>query len=274
MEPTIIILILAVAIVMELIDAGLGMGYGTVLSPLLIGVGYSPIVVVPAVLFSQAIGGFTAAMFHHKQKNVDFKPKTTNIQKIIKSIKTNGLVYSFNKGFSKDTKIVFAITILGVLATIFGAVVAINIPKWLLTTYIGILVIVIGLIMIFRKKFVFSWKKMVGVGILASFNKGLSGGGFGPVTTGGQIIAGHKHKNAIGCTTLSEAPICIASFLTYAIVKGIATYDLLIILSVGALIGAPFGAMLTKKLNTKRLKLILGIIIVLLGLWTIINMLI
>jgi len=36
--------------------------------------------------------------------------------------------------------------------------------------------------------------------------------GFGPIVTAGQIMAGQKHKAAIGATTLAEAPLCIASF--------------------------------------------------------------
>lgn len=254
---------------MELIDAGLGMGYGTVLSPLLISLGYNPLIVVPSLLFSQAIGGITAAVFHHKHKNADFKPKSTNILFIYKKIKELGFIESFKRGFTKDLKITLSITILGVIATIFGAFVATNLPKWLLKTYIGVLVLIIGLILVTKKSFKFSWKKIIGIGTLASFNKGMSGGGFGPVTTGGQVVAGNKHKSSIGCTTLAEAPICITGFITYLILKGLTTYNLLIALSIGAFIGAPLGALLTKKINPKKLKFILGITIITLGIWTI-----
>lgn len=265
-----LIIICFSAFIMELIDAGLGMGYGTVLSPLLIAFGYQPLIVVPSLLFSQAIGGFTASIFHHKFRNVDFKPKSTNPKKIAKSLKERGIVESFKLGFTKDFKIMLAITFLGILATIFGAFTAVKIPKSYLTAYIGILVLLIGILMLWGKTFMFSWKKMMGVGLLASFNKGISGGGFGPVTTGGQVIAGNEHKSSIGCTTLSEAPICIAGFITYLLMKGLSSYDLLIALSIGAIIGAPLGALLTKKINTKKLKYVLGIIMFLLGAYTII----
>jgi len=201
----ILALIVIAAIVMETIDAGLGMGYGTVLSPLLIVLGYSPLVVVPSILFSQAIGGFTASMFHHKFKNVDFKPKSMNPKRIRESLRTRGFIESFKIGFTKDFKVMLSITLLGITATILGVFIAVKIPKTALTTYIGILVIAMGIILLQNRVFRFSWKKMMGVGLLASFNKGISGGGFGPVTTGGQVIAGNDHKNSIGCTTLSEA---------------------------------------------------------------------
>ena len=274
MEIGIFIIIILAAVVMELIDAGLGMGYGTVLTPLLLAFGYSPLLVVPSVLLSQAIGGFTATMFHHRYNHVDFKPRSTNIKKIKDSLTNLGWVESFKRGFTRDSKIVLIITVLGVIATILAVFIATQIPKWLLKTYIGVLVLIIGLVLISGKTFKFSWKKMLVVGILASFNKGLSGGGFGPVTTGGQVIAGNKNKSSIGCTTLAEAPICIVGFITYILLKGITTYNLLIALSIGAFIGAPLGALLTKKLNSEKLKYYLGASIIILGAWTIIKLLI
>lgn len=272
MEVTIFVIIFLVAFIMELIDAGLGMGYGTVLSPLLIALGYSPLLVVPSLLFSQAIGGFTASIFHHRSKNVDFRPKSTNIKKIKEGLNRLGFIECFKRGFTKDFKVMLSITVLGIIATVFGAFVAIQIPKWLLTAYIGLLVSVIGIMLLQRKIFQFSWKKMISVGLLASFNKGISGGGFGPVTTGGQIIAGNKHKSSIGCTTFSEAPICITGFITYLLLKGLTSYDLLIATSMGAIIGAPIGALLTNKLNPKKLKYILGLITLALGVYTIIKL--
>jgi len=269
MEIAIVIVCFS-AIIMEMIDAGLGMGYGTVLSPLLIAFGYNPLVVVPSLLFSQAIGGFTASLFHHKFRNVDFKPKSTNPKKIAKSLKERGFVESFKIGFTKDFKIMLSITVLGILATIVGASVAVKIPKSALTAYIGILVLLIGLLILWGKTFMFSWKKMMGVGLLASFNKGISGGGFGPVTTGSQVVIGNEYKSSIGCTTLSEAPICIAGFISYLLLKGLTSYNLLAALSIGAALGAPLGALLTKKMNMQKLRYALGVIMFLLGAYTII----
>ncbi|MFH1505708.1 MAG: sulfite exporter TauE/SafE family protein [archaeon] len=269
----VLILIGVVALIMELVDAGLGMGYGTVLTPLMLAFGFASLVIIPAVLLSQAIGGFTAAMFHQKQKNVDFG-EAKDLRKIKQQLKSLGYYETFKIGFTKDTKIVLIITVFGVIATVIGAFVAINLPKWALNTYIGILVLVIGILLLSGKTFKFSLKKMLGIGLLASFNKGISGGGFGPVATGGQMIGGNEHKSAIGCTTLSEAPICIAGFLTFLFVNGIQNWWLVLTMSIGAVIGAPLGALLTKKLHPTRFKYILGIIIAVLGAWTIINLII
>ncbi len=235
------------SLIMEIVDAGLGMGYGTVLSPFLISSGFDPLDIVPALLFSQAIGGFTAAVFHHRHKNVNF---TRN---------------------SEDTKIAVVITFLGVLATILSVFIAVNISKFMLKTYIGILVLAMGLVILSGYSFKFRLRKMVIVGIISSFNKGLSGGGFGPVVTGGQIIGGKEIKSSIGVTTLAEAPVCIAGFLSYVAFNGIPSLSFLIPLSIGAVIAAPFGARVTKKIAGRRSKKILGVIIAVLGLYTLLQ---
>jgi len=208
--------------IMELVDAGLGMGYGTVLSPFLISSGFDPLDVVPALLFSQAIGGFTAAV----------------------------------------------ITVLGVLATILSVFIAVNISKFMLKTYIGVLVLAMGLVILSGYSFRFRLRKMVIVGIISSFNKGLSGGGFGPVVTGGQVIGGKDIKSSIGVTTMAEAPVCIAGFLAYVAFNGMPSLSFLIPLSIGALVAAPFGARITKRISGRRSRKILGILIVALGLYT------
>ena len=262
------LLLFGMAFFCEFIDSSLGMGYGTILSPVLIIMGFDPLIAVPAVLISQAFGGFTAAIFHHQFENADFT------------------------GGSKDLKIVFVVTSFGMVATILAACIALNIPKIYLKTYIGVLVLIMGVILLANRKFSFSWKKMIGIGILSAFNKSLSGGGFGPVVTSGQIISGQEHKGAIAATTLAEAPICTVGFLTYLIGRVIQEMDtsilqmpvsdfftsmfsaklfqweLVLALLLGSVFVAPFGAFTTKIIKTKKLSLVLGILVTLLGVWT------
>lgn len=265
------IVLLVAAFICEYIDSSLGMGYGTILAPVLIIMGIDPLLAIPSLLLSQAVGGFTASIFHHQFENVSFKPG------------------------SKDLKIVITISSFGIVAVVFSALIAISVPIIIIKTYIGLLVIVMGIIILKNFKFVFSWKKIIFISLLSSFNKGFSGGGFGPVVTGGQIIAGQNHKNAIGVTTLAEAPICTVGFLTYIIsrtmteIKGpiltqpfssfiqvmfsknIFQWELVLALLLGSVLVVPFGAFTTKKIDSKNMHLILGAIIIILGIWTLIK---
>ena len=60
------------AFICEYVDATLGMGYGTILTPLLLLLGLAPLQVVPAVLFSQFLAGLAGGFWHHRLGNVSF----------------------------------------------------------------------------------------------------------------------------------------------------------------------------------------------------------
>ncbi|RLD18612.1 MAG: hypothetical protein DRI36_00940 [Caldiserica bacterium] len=261
-------IIVLFAFLCELIDSSLGMLYGTILSPVLIIMGYDPLVVVPSILFSQAIGGIIASIGHHRLKNVDF----TIREDIMKRLADLGYIEAFRKSTTRDMKVVFVITCFGILATIIGSLISISISKVALKTYIGVLVLAMGVILLLRSRFNFSWKRVLGIGILSAFNKGISGGGFGPVVTSGQIISGRESRESIGATTLSEAPICITGFLTYLIKNGLSKWNLVIFLTAGAVLGAIIGPHITKKFKSeKKLRLCLGILVTLLGMWTLVK---
>jgi len=238
-----LIIIALAALVCEWIDSSLGMGYGTILTPSLLLAGFSPLEIVPAVLITQAFGGFSAAVFHHHQGNANFSFKSK----------------------SEDMKTVLAITSLGIVAVIVAAMIGTIISKTVLSTYIGILVIIMGLLILLNFRFVYSTFKMVLVGIVSAFNKGLSGGGFGPLVTGGQIVLGKEHKSAIACTTAAEPLICIAGFITYFLINGISSYGLIIALGIGSIIAGPLGAITTKKISREKLRKIVGFLLVILG---------
>ena len=242
------------AFVCEFIDASIGMGYGTILSPVLLILGFSPMVAIPAILITQAIGGLMAAIFHHRFHNVDFKRD------------------------SQDLAAVYIISGLGIIATILAVIVAVNIPKQYVKGYIGILVIIMGIIVLINRPFRFTKWKLTLIGFLSAFNKGMSGGGFGPVVTGGQILAGYDQKAAVGVTTLSEVPICICGSITYFVMKKMigmpeiySQWQLLVALTLGVIIVAPIAAQVTRLLKKEKIHLILGIVMLVLGSWTLIK---
>jgi uncharacterized protein len=68
---TVLLCILLLGFVCEWINATLGMGYGTILSPTLIILGFDPLVAVPAILISQGLSAIFASYYHHELQNVD-----------------------------------------------------------------------------------------------------------------------------------------------------------------------------------------------------------
>jgi len=176
--------IILIAFVSEYVDSTLGMGYGTTLTPVLLLMGFEPLQIVPIVLVSEAITGATAAATHFKIGNVNF---------------------NLNDRPIRIAAILSACSIVGTVVAVFLAV---SIPTFYIKLYIGVLVLVMGLFILLKRpnKDGFAWKKIVGLGLLASFNKGVSGGGYGPVVTSGQILSGVDEKSSIGITSFRRKP--------------------------------------------------------------------
>lgn len=238
-----------IAFISEYLDSALGMGYGTALAPILILMGYDPLRVIPAILISQFFTDIAAVLCHHSAKNVNFKLNSSDLRISL----LLGLVSS-----------------IGVAISVF---VAIKIPKWLLTSYIGFIVLTMGIIICatVRKPVRFSWAKITGISFLASFNKGISGGGYGPLVMGGQLISGINAKNAVGITAFAEAITCFVGFIAYFIAGKSIDWKLAGMLITFAVIAVPLAALTVKNIYSDSLKRLVGILIIILGLMTLLK---
>jgi uncharacterized membrane protein YfcA len=226
------------------VDASLGMGYGSTLTPLLLLLGYRPLEVVPAIIASQLAAGGIAAWAHHYIGNVDLHPR--------------------NRGF----RVACLLASTSVLGTALGAFVAVYLPAVYLEAWVGSLVCAIGIatLVIRRRHFPFSWKRIVSLGVFAAFNKGSTGGGYGPIVMGGQLLAGVSGKNAVGITTLAESLSCIVGVITYLAARGAVSWHLAPFLIVGAVAAVPFSTLTVAALRPQLLKGAIGVLTFTLGL--------
>ena len=240
------VFIIIFAFICEYIDSSLGMGYGTTLTPLLLIMGYQPLQVVPAVLLSELITGLSAGFFHHKAKNVNLKFGT------------------------KDFKIAMVLAACSIFGSLIAVFIALRVSAFYIKLYIGVLVLSMGILILttLNRTFKFSWKKITSLGLLAAFNKGISGGGYGPLVTSGQILSGVRSKAAIGITSLAEGLTCLVGVITYlAFTNHTIQWNLAPSLIVGALLSVPFAVFTVKRFKTYSLKLIVGIATLVLGLF-------
>jgi len=238
-----LILLMPLAFVCEFIDSSLGMGYGTSLTPILLLMGFHPLQVVPAVLLSEFVTGMTAAFFHHSVRNVDFNRK------------------------SKDTRVAAVLSAFAIVGTVASVLIAVKLPPNILKIWIGAIVIAMGIAILasHNRSPRFSWARIVGLGTLASFNKGMSGGGYGPLVMGGQLLSGIGVKNAVGITSLSESVTCLVGIIMYLAVKSSVDWVLAPWLMAGAVLSVPFAAHTLKRIPEKKAKVVIAIIILLLG---------
>jgi hypothetical protein len=225
------------------------MGYGTTLTPVLMLFGFGPLAIVPCVLLSELITGVTAGIAHHKAGNVNFKHGSIHL------------------------KIAILLATCSIIGATLAVYMAINIPKLWLNTYISLMVIGMGVLILLtlNKELRFSWGKIIGLGSIAAFNKGMSGGGYGPVVTSGQILSGVKGKNAIGITSLAEGLTCIIGVFIFVVSPKTIDWGLAPSLIIGALLSVPFCTFIVKKISTNILKISIGTLTLLLGMVTLIK---
>lgn len=268
MSLGIIIALIILAFLCEYMDSTLGMGYGTTLTPVLLLFGFGPMQIVPVVLLSELVSGLLAGFFHHREGNVNLKPATADIFKITNMLSPLGYVDKFKKTVPLHLKIALLLSACSIVGTIAAVFIAVNIPKFWLKLYIGFLVLAMGVLILvcLNKEFRFSWLKVSILGVIASFNKGMSGGGYGPIVTGGQILSGIKGKSAVGITSLAEGLTCFVGVLAYILIsKGAIDWKLAPWIITGAVLSVPLSAKSVKRISAERLKLAIGILTIVLG---------
>lgn len=231
----------------ELIDSGLGMGYGTILTPTLLLLGHQPQDIVPTVLLSELLSGFTASFFHHEIKNVEL---------------------GFRGKDFKPAAILASGSIAGVTV---GVLVAVHLPKGVLSMVIGCIILMSGLFVILLSRRVIEYRmwKMLILSAVASFNKALSGGGYGPLVTSGQILSGVQGKASVGITSFAEAFTCLLAVTLFLAKGGFINLVIFIPMCAGALISVPFAVFAINKSNEDHLKVVIGVLTLAMGALTI-----
>ncbi|MBN1434485.1 sulfite exporter TauE/SafE family protein [Candidatus Fermentibacterales bacterium] len=252
----------------EYVDSTLGMGYGTALTPLLLLMGWSPLAVVPAILLSELFTGTFAAVMHHRAGNVFFDFSHDSEHWIAKKMGRLGYVPK-----SRDSRIAMVLGACSLVGAVGAVLLAINISGLALRLFIGGVVLSMGVLILLRhrKGLRFSWGRIVGLGVLAAFNKGLSGGGYGPLVTSGQILSGVESRSSVAITSLAEGFTCLVGVLTYLALRTQADWSLAPCLVVGAMLSVPFSAWTVKRISLGRLTLFVGIATTLLGILTLLK---
>ena len=242
--------LMGIAFMGEYVDSTLGMGYGTTLTPLLLVMGFSPLQVVPAVLLSELFTGLLGGALHHKAGNVDL-----------------------GKG-SPARRVALTLALCSILGTVGAVFLALNLPPKAVKIYIGAMVLGIGILLLLGKgkTKVWSYPRILGLGVVAAFNKGISGGGYGPLVTGGQLLLGVPEKTAIGITSLAEGLVCIAGLATYLILHGWLDWRLAACLALGAILSVPAAAVTVKILPAFLLRRSIGYATLFLGAVTLIKL--
>jgi len=244
--PGVILAVFLAALVCEFVDSSLGMGYGTTLTPLLLVAGFEPLQIVPCVLLSELATGLTSTVMHHRDGNVDLlrDPKARNTAILL--------------------------SVLSVVGTVAAVVFALKVSKFWLTAIIAVIILSVGVITLatLRRRLRYRRSHMIALGAVAAFNKGLSGGGYGPLVTAGQVVSGVSARSAVAITSLAEALTCLVGLIAYVALYGHVDWTLAGPLTLGAMLSVPVATLTVRGLSEGVMRASVGTVTCLLGLVT------
>lgn len=250
------------------VDSTLGMGYGATLVPILLLLGYSPFEVVPAVLVSQVVTGFASSLVHHRLGNVHFDFRHDTTSELHRRLGHLGYLPR-----SRDARVALLLAVCSVVGSVIASLIAIRLDERLIELYVGISVAAIGVFILarHRRPSSFHWRRIVTLASLAGFNKGLSGGGYGPLVTGGQVLAGVDGKRAVAITSFAEAMASLMSIVVYLVARANGHWGLALPLTIGALLSVPLAGLAVRRLSTRKLTVAIGTLTLVLGVSTLVH---
>lgn len=190
--------VVALAAFFEFMDASAGMGFGTALTPILLVIGFDPKQIVPAVMIQQGMAGLVGAFLHREFENVEWK---------------------FSP-MSETVKLWIIIAVTGCIAvscSIIGIYKFFPVDKIWIKLYVAILLVMMGGVSLWsaRKDRPYKPNKMIGFAALAGFNKGVGGGGYGPVITVGGLLSGVPVKSMLAVTAICEGTVSTFAIIVW-----------------------------------------------------------
>ena len=195
---TIVWWVILICAFFEYMDSAGGMGYGTALTPLMLMAGFDPKQVVPCVMITEMVTGLVAGLVHGEFENVEWKLRPMN----------------------ETTKLVLMVAVTGMIASMISisAVYKIfQLHKFWIKLYVTVLLVVMGICSVLTAK---TFKKyrpslMWIFAFVGGFNKGVGGGGYGPVITVGGLLSGVPVKSMVAITSLAEGLTCFAAVVMW-----------------------------------------------------------
>jgi uncharacterized membrane protein YfcA len=221
--------LLLLAFFMESVDNSLGGGFGTILSPLLVILGFDAKVVVPAILVSEMISGLWGGFWHWHFKNVNWKAV----------------------GFT----LLGSLIAMGLATYVMAALLSPSLLKYVISVF----AVIMGIFVIIRSYLVKKLEQRQNrhnplwfsvMGFLIGYQKGTSGGNYGPFSVTGYMVWGLSAATAIGTTTVAEGIACTLGVAMYSQMTGI-VLSIAAALAIGSFIADPISAWMNNHLKNK-----------------------
>ncbi len=234
----------------EYFDSSLGMGFGIIMFPVLLIAGYAPKTILPALLAAEFVNGFISGFAHYRVGNVDFKKE------------------------SPAWRALWILIPAGLLAILPGVLLMKEISRDGSVILMSAVYIALGLLVLIGKSILGKYNphKLRLLGLTAGFMKGITGGGFGPVITGGQVVLKIPVKSAVAVTSIVEAAASLLGLGLSVALLGMPDLKLCLVLTGGSLLAVPLAAWTVQDLPKETLKTTIGFAMLFLGIMSLIRM--
>lgn len=223
----------------EVVAGSMGMGYGVICTTILLILNVSPPVISASIHSAESFTSAAGSISHWQLGNINKKlVKSLAVPAVFGAVLGAVLLTYVGERYAKMTKPFLA----------------------LYTMYLGIKILQNA----FKKKK--TTKKettnITVLGLVGGFIDSFGGGGWGPLVTGTFIKNGHTPRYIIGSSTMAKFILTVASAVTFIITIGIHHWNIVAGLLIGGVVTAPFSAMLTAKLPTRKMFTIVGVVVI------------
>jgi len=233
---------IVVGFIAQIIDGSLGMAYGVTSTTFLLSIGVPPATASASVHTAEIFTSGASGLSHLRFGNVD--------KKLFKKL-----------------------VIPGIIGGVLGAYILTTLPGKTIKPFVAFYLFIMGL-MIFRKAFKKNQEKAVEtklfpLGVTGGFFDAIGGGGWGPIVTSTLVARGHNPRFAIGSVNLAEFFLTVAEVSTFFTIVGLVHWQIIVGLIVGGVLAAPLAAYVCKRLPSRALMIIVGVLVIALSIKTI-----
>ena len=235
----------AIGFVAQLVDGALGMAFGVISSTLLVSVmGVPPARASAGTHLVELFTTGASGISHVLHRNIDWK--------------------------------LFASIVLpGVVGGVIGAYVLSSVDTSVARPLVMGYLAAIGFYLLYKAISYPAEPKMrtpkvtVPLGLVGGFLDASGGGGWGPVVTSNLLIQGADPRKTIGTVNSAEFFLTLSISITFIATVGLQAFTVVTGgLLIGGLVAAPFGAVVAKRLPTRTLLLMVGVVLTLTSLFS------
>jgi uncharacterized membrane protein YfcA len=230
-----------VGLIAQAIDGALGMAYGITSTSFLLATGSSPAVASASVHIAEVFTTGVSGIAHIKLGNVS---RTLFLRLLLP----------------------------GIAGATAGALLVSSIDGDVIKPFVAAYLLGMGLFVLskaFRKRRVNQGepRHVAKLGLVGGFVDAAGGGGWGPVVTTTLVGTGHDPRTTIGSVNLAEFFLTFVSAGVFSLLVDEAPWATVAGLVVGGLFAAPLAALMTRRLNTRTLLVLVGLVIVAISLF-------